>query len=266
MAIRPSHPKLLARGTKEGSLALQPAAGGAIQDAQDAVLALVATGMAPWDAMLALLQAGTPTDRFPVLAGVPAHLRRAFLSPEQAVKTCATSGRRDPSGANAVLNAYLAGRTVAGGLILDGCGWLKSLPSGLAVGGDLGLRGTRLTALPRDLRVGGYLDLAGSAIVGFPDGFLLPRDCFCLGTPLTGVPEGFRVGGTLDLQDTCMTALPAGLWVGGTLWLNDCLLWDGRIPEDAHVGVRVGTDLHPGGIPLADWRAIHPSGERSVRF
>jgi len=76
------------------------------------------------------------------------------------------------------------------------------------------------------------------------------------------LPAGLRVGGELWLDTSSLHALPAGLVVAGSLWIRHCGSWDGLIPADARVKGRVFSDPHPNGLPLDEWRARYPLGER----
>ena len=71
-----------------------------------------------------------------------------------------------------------------------------------------------------------------------------------------------KVGADLWLEKSGIVALPDGLEVGCSPWLRGCRDWDGQIPEDARVGARVVLDRHVHGIPLMEWRARYPLGER----
>lgn len=127
-----------------------------------------------------------------------------------------------PATANAWLGAWLLEREVEGMLALGTRPWVTSLPEGL------------------QLRHGLFLQQAS----------------------LRHLPPNLKVGGNLYLSQSLITTLPPGLAVSGSLWLRACLTWDGRIPADTLVGRRVFTDRHKNGLPLADWRAKHPDGER----
>jgi hypothetical protein len=124
-----------------------------------AALAMVATGMAPWDAMVALVQEGANPAAFPALAGVPKRALHPYLSPYWAVVNLHHRAEGDPQGANAALKAYLTGRKVEGNLNLTGRPWVRDLPEGLRVADDLFLAGSGLTHLPDGLVVGADLVL-----------------------------------------------------------------------------------------------------------
>jgi len=127
-----------------------------------------------------------------------------------------------PAVANRWLKAWLQGRRIPGSLILACHDWAEGLPEGLDLEGDL----------------------------------MLSR------SPLAVLPGRLKVGGELWLDQSGLGSLPEALEVGGSLWLRRCRRWDGRIPRDARVKSRVFTDYHPGGVPLEEWRARYPLGER----
>jgi hypothetical protein len=76
------------------------------------------------------------------------------------------------------------------------------------------------------------------------------------------LPDDLAVEGDLTLDRCALETLPKGLFVRGYLALRGCAAWDGRIPADARIGQRVMTDADPDGVSLAEWRALHPNGER----
>jgi len=98
---------------------------------------------------------------------------------------------------------------------------IKSLPSGLKVGGDLNLYGCEsLVSIPFDLQVGGDLYL---------------ERC----TSLKSISPGLRVGGNLHLvRCKSLESLPSGLKVGGSLWLGGCTSLE-SLPS----GLKVGSTL-----------------------
>jgi len=127
-----------------------------------------------------------------------------------------------PAVATQWLNEWLMDRTAKGDLNLTSRDWVRALPEALDVEGSLLLPRQGLARLPRDLRIGSNLWLERSRIA----------------------------------------SLPEGLDVRFSLWLRGCRDWDGLIPADARVGARVFSDRHVLGIPLAEWRARYPLGER----
>ena len=127
-----------------------------------------------------------------------------------------------PAVASQWLNEWLSGRKIRGDLNFSCREWVDALPGGLELEGSLQLPRRGLNRLPRRLKVGSDLWLERSGIFALPD----------------------------------------GLDVGCSLWLRGCRDWDGEIPGDARVASRVVTDRHPHGIPLAEWRARYPLGER----
>jgi len=127
-----------------------------------------------------------------------------------------------PAIATRWLNEWLSGRKAKGDLNLSSRDWVRALPETLDVEGSLLLPCQGLTRLPRDLEIGSNLWLERSGIVYLPE--------------------------RLDVRFS--------------LWLRGCRDWDGHIPAEARVGARVFSDRHVQGIPLAEWRARYPLGER----
>jgi hypothetical protein len=114
----------------------------------------------------------------------------------------------DPDMAQAGLMAWGRDRVLHEDLILSGesfqgLSWIRALPPGLEVGGDLDLRGCgNLAALPDGLAVGCDLWLG-----------------FCVA--LKSLPSGLRVGGDLVLEGaTGILGLPGDLILGGDLILD----------------------------------------------
>ena len=234
-------------------------------DPEPLLLALTATGMAPWDAAIEAMGVGSNQVDIPILRDIPAALLRSHDSLAEVLQICegiARCGavadgsfkgglRGDPECANKILNAWLEGRTLdAGSLAAWGKGilersWVISLPARLEVEGNLQFEGNRrIHALPEGLKVNGDLRLKGWAIVEFG--------------------KGLRVTGHLVLDGTPFRYLPDGLSVGGDLAMCHCPLWDGRIPQDVSVGRQLFTPAHLDGITLDDWRDLHPTGENQA--
>jgi hypothetical protein len=184
--------------------------------------ALVATGLAPWDAMLALVDAGVDPAAFTALHELPASAFKAYPSTHEAVLMMELLARVSKPGAMAMANAYLGGRRVEGHLHLGNQDWLTALPSGLEVEGNLGLDRTH---------------------------------------NLRRLPDGLRVGGRLALIASGIRVLPERLVVGAELLLNGADDWIGLIPEDARIGGVVTFRNRDQAMSLADWRAIYPLGE-----
>jgi hypothetical protein len=213
--------------------------------------ALMATGMPPWDAKIALLEAGVEPATFPEFAALPSSFLApgAMREPERAFAALHGIAQIDPVGANRALNAYLEGRTLDK-LDLSVRDWITALPQGLRVRERLMLGHVpNLQHLPAGFHVEGVLDLAE--------------------TGLAALPDRLRVDGDLYLTDCPnLEALPAGLRVGGLLDLTGSMRWDGQVPADAQVGEgrpnlpSLFTDGHLSGITLGDWRKLHPHGER----
>jgi hypothetical protein len=180
--------------------------------------------MAPWDAMVALVEAGLDSAAFPVLAAVPRGALRLHSDTRSALaafdECAAHQGAR---AAQATLDAYLGGRQVPDDLMLDTHMWVTSLPEGLEVQGYLSASLTNLKVLP----------------------------------------DGLKVGGDLRVDFSDLVSLPRGLVVGGRLDLMNQPSWDGEIPEDARIGGCVFTD-RAHGVTLAEWRAKFPEGEGAV--
>jgi hypothetical protein len=275
-----AHP--LVQGRDAGCAARILGGQGLPHDLADALLALQATGMAPWDAMMALVDADVDPAAFLCLEGLPTRALRVFSDACEAVAVFEGVAKHNGVAANRGLNAWLEGRRVEERLPLDELGWLTSLPRGLVVAGALDLMGsmvedlpddlrveqtldlsksailrlprglwvgrslvadfTDLRSLPEGLRVGGSLDLEGSQVRALPRDLTLGRSLVLANTPISTLPEDFRLKGSLDLSGTPIKALPAGLSVGGNLDLRGCAHWDRVIPEGAMWGKRLFTD------------------------
>jgi hypothetical protein len=188
---------------------------------EGALNALLATGVPPWAARVALVEAGMDPGAIPGLRGVPHSAVRAYANVPQAIDAFSGVAKTDPVGANAALNAYLAlvEGPIPEDLNLQGR-WVNTLPDGLAVEGDLRLTHTAIRVLPRNLTVGRFLDLADSQVV----------------------------------------TLGPGLTVGGCLHTKHSRTWDGHIPKDASVTIYCFTPVHPKGVRLAYWHRKHPTG------
>jgi hypothetical protein len=246
-------------------------------------LPLLATGMCPWEALLALNRSGVGLE---VLMEVP-DLAATTLRERDPGRTMAALdelAKVNPGEAGDALNLWLRHDGVGGDLDVSERAWVQPFPEGLRVRGHLdawgyphevlpaGLRvkgylrlgKSRVTTLPADLRVGGDLSLQDSQLQRLPDGFGAQGDLdlnHC--EHLEALPRGLAVGGGLVL-DGCikLVALPRGLQVGTWLGLDDCPAWDGIIPDDAVVGREVFTGGSHTGLLLEEWRQRHPRGER----
>jgi hypothetical protein len=250
---------------------------GAVLDPVRTLNVLLATGMAPWDAMVFLLEQGVPRHVFPALAGVPDAALELFLGPAAATRAFGRIVQgtyewpqdrwlADLDGARAALLAYLAARKVDGDLNLYGQDWVKELPAGLHVTGTLSLDGLPIRVLPPGLEVGRNLFLANSDVVTLPDGLRVGGSLTLTKTPIATLPVGLTVGEHLLLDGALrLRRLPERLRVGSGLMLLGCASWDGTFPADLWVGEMVFTDAHPHGITLAAWRAAYPYGERFPR-
>jgi hypothetical protein len=231
----------------------------------------------PWDQAVACVLAGADPGMLPIFKGVPPSLIRAHLDAKGLLSALNRIARTDPEGANATLGAWLAGRTLEGSLDLSKRTWVRSLPEGLTVRGnlflkdqpafavlpknltvgrDLDLTGCPLTALPSGLEVGGHLNLRGTDVAALPEDLKLGGSLSLRETPMASLPEGLKVPSTLDLGRSKVTVLPKGLVVGA---LNLWRLAIEAIPEDLRVegdlnltetqvrrlppGFRVGGDL-----------------------
>jgi len=147
----------------------------------------------------------------------------------------------------------LGGDYRKGGLDLEGCTSLTSLPRGLHIEGNLSLIGcTGLTSIPEDLQVSHDLLLEGcSNLEEIPaaievHGEISLKDCVkitsipirpyiggldlrgCSG--ITELPEGLQVGGRLVLSNSNIHVLPKGLQAAGNLSLKNQNITE--FPED----------------------------------
>ena len=101
-------------------------------------------------------------------------------------------------------------------------------------GGDLDLRGTKITSLPDNLTVGGNLYLYGTPITKLPDNLTVGGSLYLSRTKITSLPDNLTVGGSLWLNNTQITSLPDNLAVGGSLWLNNTQITS--LPDNLTVG------------------------------
>jgi hypothetical protein len=169
--------------------------------------------------------------------------RRSAILPARAILDEVAKG--DPALAHLGLLGWIAklGGEVRADLFLRERPWALPLPNGLTVTGDLELSHLRRPfALPEGLTILGNLSLCSTRIETLPD--------------------SLSVGKNLTLINAPIVSLPANLSVGLWLTLRDCTHWDGRIPKDLSLEGCVVTDLHPQGLPLREWRDLHPLGEK----
>jgi hypothetical protein len=168
----------------------------------DLVNALMAAGASPWSAlgMIAVTPKGLRTARKAwkdLLATQP-----RGLDPLGALIDL---GEWAPRLADEFLARWLKDRHLDASLDLSGLDWVRSLPNGLVVEGDLILSGcASLIRLPRGLQVGGDLVVS---------------DCPALQT----LPRDFRIGGDLILRRCrALGRLSLGCFVGGHIDFKDC--------------------------------------------
>jgi hypothetical protein len=172
-----------------------------------------------------------------------------------------------PEAANAMYAAWLgrAEEGQASAQDVAGRTWLMRFPGNLRVAGSLRLaQCSNLRSLGAGLRVGGGLDVSRCAnLEALPDGLEVDLGLIapgCLG--LRTLPEGLSLRGDLDLSGSGLERLPERLAVLGVVNLRDCLAWDGRIPQGVLAHGRIRTPVHNRWLPLAEWRELHPDGER----
>jgi hypothetical protein len=154
--------------------------------------------MPPFNAMAALVAAGTDRRAFPALDGVPKVMLTQWTSTDELIRDTKALALVDPDGARATLAAWLSGPPVDGDLDLRFCHWLQTLPAGVQVGRHLYLDDCRgLRSLPDGLHVAGNFDLVGCPA-------------------LKSIGQGLTVGGKW-LLDHCaaLRTLPSGVQVGG---------------------------------------------------
>jgi hypothetical protein len=204
------------------------------QGLEDAIATMLALGATRWDALVAIHASGAFPEGGRFLMGVPRFFLEDFPDHKAAIAAFGLWGCPNPEGANAALNGYLDGRSVAGAIDLSHRSWVTSLPKGLRVSLDLDCTRTGLTALPDGLTVGAWLWLGETRITALPDGLTVP--------------------GTLVLKKTPLATLPQGLTVNGNLDVTGCSAWDGVIPPDARIRGRIYLDGFPMGITLEDFR------------
>jgi hypothetical protein len=182
----------------------------------------------------------------------------------------------DPEAAQDALNLWIASRDnrIDGNLFAWNATWLRALPKGLVVFGDLIARGSAIEALPDGLDIRGDLDLTGCInISALPEGLKVGGSCSLVGLKnLEVIPEGVRigesvdlrmcsglrrlpasmnrVGGYLDINGTAIRTLPDGLHVGEHLYLSASPIE--RLPKGLFVGLKlmvVGAKAWDGEIP-----------------
>jgi hypothetical protein len=223
-----------------------------------ALLALMATGLGRWDALLVVAGADTLGGS---VGGVPREALQVFVTLSRALDVLDLLATRNPEGANAALNAYLEGRMLPHRVDLGGRTWLRSLP-GLTVTGYLDLEGSGITALRGGLKVLGDLYLKNAPIQSLPDGLTLEGTLQLSGSAIEALPEDMVIGEDLVLHGTAIRALPRGLSVGRNLILTACPHWDGMRPEQLKVHGKIFTDGCLQGFRREDWP--HSTGKRET--
>jgi hypothetical protein len=152
-----------------------------------AALALMATGLPLWDA---LLEASALPGADPI-RGVPRAAIRAFTDYAEAMVAFQEVAQADPSGANAALSAFLARADRPGSgpvtprnfperyLGFRDQPWVRSLPDGLQAA---------------------WLDLSGSGIETLPPGLRVEKTLQIVGCPHWDgrIPADTVIGGFLD--------------------------------------------------------------------
>jgi hypothetical protein len=270
--------------------------------AQPLLDAILATGASPGEALGLVALGHGRDAALPLLVRALLNPLGRWQAPVLAIRLLEEVAAVDPGLALLGFHAWGRNRKIMDGINLAGQTWLTSLPEGLHAWHHLGLvdtplealppglkvrrnlilTGTRITALPEglevgedldadglnlvrvaaDLKVGGNLDLRRTLVGSLPDHFQVGGSFWLTETSLRLLPDDLQVGKSLWLGETPLQRLPNGLRVGDNLGLEGCRSWDGRIPEDAVIGGRVFTDRHGEGLLLADWRLLHPVGER----
>jgi hypothetical protein len=156
------------------------------------------------------------------------------------------------------------GYRVRGSLNVDGS-HVTALPRNLKVRYHLDFRDTRLAALPEGLEVGATLYLADTAIETLPEGLVLRGTLSLCHSLIQALPPDLQIAGNLNLRHSRITKLPERLWVKGSVFLYDAPSWDGQIPSDTRIDGFLHTEGHRNkdeGVPLPEWRRLHPEGER----
>lgn len=193
--------------------------GESFQDAKAAMTALQATGLSFWEAL-------TMVGTMPLGADFALGEWMAFLSrdpgeaePFLVLTEIANSA---PVLADQYLQVWLRGRHIRGSLFFASLPWIRSLPAGLTVDGDVVLTWSKaLERLPDDLYIGGSLELVGCAA-------------------LKSLPAGLRVGGNLWVVSCqALQGLPSDILVEGNLYARSCGFDDSRIPPEARIHGRI---------------------------
>jgi hypothetical protein len=135
------------------------ASGWTPEGALGAKLALQATGLCSWDAMMALVDAGVSPAAFAGLMDLPSRLVRKWSHLCDTLEALDSEAGffGNPDGARRALAAYFTGRAVRGGFALDlRLPWLRQVPGGIVVDEALLLQGAIEWdgQLPADLHVG----------------------------------------------------------------------------------------------------------------
>jgi hypothetical protein len=227
---------------------------------REALAALVATGMAPWAG------AAPETTREPEMGAFLDAIFATGAGIDEALRLATHAYGHDAAFRAAALPHLLQA-------LHQGHRWLRNGPLAdilAAVGAvDPELAQLGLDAWAKGRTVVGDLDLSGVPVTRWPKGLKVVGDggedpvLNLKDTRIARLPDGFHSAGCLWLDRTSLVSLPHGLWVGGSLSLQNCPEWDGLIPDGTYVRYWVQTDRHPAsGIPLEDWRALHPKGER----
>ncbi|MCZ7861071.1 PcfJ domain-containing protein [Agrobacterium salinitolerans] len=93
----------------------------------------------------------------------------------------------------------------------------------LAVGGDLLLRGTRITKFPNDLGVGRDLDLTDTGVVTLPESLSVSGTLTIGDAPVESIPVNAEVG-TLDIRGSVLRDIPAGVVIHNDLVVDEPIL------------------------------------------
>jgi tRNA(His) 5'-end guanylyltransferase len=123
---------------------------------------------------------------------------------------------------NTPIKTLPSGLIVGGDLDADNCTMLKVIPDSLIVGGNLTLSNcTNLVEL-LITKVGGILDVENTKIKKLPDN-LIVGDSLWLGyTNITALPNKITVGRSIDLNETPIEYIPNDIVIGENLILNKC--------------------------------------------
>jgi hypothetical protein len=243
-------------------------------EARSSLLALVAMGTEPFEAVQTLLGAGAGwRDLAWAALALPEPAARMGALAEAAL-TALAAGKRG------AIRSTLAELGVSPLSVAFGLWWTADrnpvfapqrragvshffdMNAARALAKGLGVAPAFADRIGRD----GGVWLRGMNLAGLPPGFtLVPGNLELINVPIPVLPDGLKVGGDLLLSGSGIQSLPPGLVVQGDLDLRRCAVWDGLVPGDAQVMGKVYDDARwtatmAPHLGLTAWRASRPHG------